>query len=155
MTTATETKAEKSIGSRIEELMKKGFTKLSIQEKEELNNLLAQNLEDSKEESFNAVIEEIKALILKNELDISEVAKALLPPVIAQQEIIFFKVPYKDAKGNEKFYNWAEGKKAVGISSKYYQKLKDADEEQKRKWATAEGNAWLDSEAGKQWLKAN
>ncbi|MGU2444656.1 hypothetical protein [Burkholderia multivorans] len=145
----------KNNGARIEELMKKGFTKLSIQEKEELNNLLAQNLEDSKEESFNTVIAEIKALIEKNELDITDVANALLPPVIAQKEVIYFKVPYKDAKGNEKFYNWAEGKKAVGISSKYYQKLKDADEEQKRKWATAEGITWLDSDAGKEWLKAN
>lgn len=153
MTTAT---AEvKNIGSRIEELMKKGFAKLSTQEKAELNNLLAQNLEDSKQENFNTVIAEIKALIAKNELDISEVVKVLAPPVVTPTEVVFFNVPYKDKDGKEKIYKWAEGKKAVGISSKYYQKLKDADEEQKRKWATAEGITWLDSDAGKEWLKAN
>ena len=57
------TTAEKTTGERIEELMKKGFTKLSTQEKAELNNLLAQNLEDSKQENFNNVIAEIKQII--------------------------------------------------------------------------------------------
>ena len=48
--------------SRIEELMKKGFGKLSFAEKAELNNLMAQNLQESQAEQFNKVIAEVKAL---------------------------------------------------------------------------------------------
>ena len=64
--------------SRIEELMKKGFCKLSFAEKAELNNLMAQNLQESQAEQFNKVIAEVKALIEKNGLTITEVVKALV-----------------------------------------------------------------------------
>ncbi|WP_186108325.1 MULTISPECIES: hypothetical protein [Burkholderia] len=147
------TTAEKTTGERIEELMKKGFTKLSTQEKAELNNLLAQNLEDSKQENFNNVIAEIKQIITKNELEISDVVKALSGQAITT-EVAYFEVPYKDTKGKDKKYLWWFGKPTVGKSGSYYKKLKDATEGEKRAWATPKGLEWLETEQGKTWLKS-
>ncbi|WP_367032048.1 hypothetical protein R0290_11055 [Burkholderia semiarida] len=146
--------ATKNTGARIEELMKKGFTKLSNQEKAELTALMAQNLEESKAENFNKVIEEIKGIIAKNELDVSAVAKALAGQSTADDSAYYFKVPYKDSKNKEKHYFWIFGKKAVGVSATYYKKLKDATEEEKRAWASPAGLEWLETEEGKAWLKA-
>ena len=96
--------------SRIEELMKKGFGKLSFAEKAELNNLMAQNLQESQAEQFNKVIAEVKALIEKNGLTITEVVKALGG---SGSSVVkpYFKVPYLDGKGKEKFYEWHPTKK--------------------------------------------
>lgn len=137
--------------SRIEELMKKGFGKLSFAEKAELNNLMAQNLQESKTEQFNKVVNEVKALIEKNGLTVAEVVKALGGGSSSAVKP-FFKVPYMDAKGKEKFYEWHPTKKAVGISAKYAQKLKNADAETKTQWATAEGKEWLKTDDGKRFL---
>lgn len=137
--------------SRIEELMKKGFGKLSFAEKAELNNLMAQNLQESKTEQFNKVVDEVKALIEKNGLTVAEVVKALGGGSSSAVKP-FFKVPYLDGKGKEKFYEWHPTKKAVGISAKYAQKLKNADAETKTNWATAEGKEWLKTDEGKRFL---
>lgn len=137
--------------SRIEELMKKGFGKLSFAEKAELNNLMAQNLQESQAEQFNKVIAEVKALIEKNGLTITEVVKALGGSGSSAVKP-YFKVPYLDGKGKEKFYEWHPTKKAVGISAKYFQKLKNADAETKTSWATAEGKEWLKTDDGKRFL---
>lgn len=137
--------------TRIEELMKKGFGKLSFAEKAELNNLMAQNLQESQAEQFNKVIAEVKALIEKNGLTVAEVVKAL-GGAGATTEKPYFKVPYLDGKGKEKFYEWHPTKKAVGISAKYAQKLKNADAETKTQWATAEGKEWLKTDDGKRFL---
>ncbi|MFQ1064322.1 hypothetical protein [Bordetella trematum] len=137
--------------TRIEELMKKGFGKLSFAEKAELNNLMAQNLQESQAEQFNKVIGEVKALIEKNGLTVAEVIKAL-GGAGATTEKPYFKVPYLDGKGKEKFYEWHPTKKAVGISAKYAQKLKNADAETKTQWATAEGKEWLKTDDGKRFL---
>lgn len=153
MTKATEVKAENKTAERIDELMKKGFTKLSNQEKAELTALMAQNLEESKAENFNNVIEEIKGIIANNNLDVTAVAKALAGQSTADNGY-YFKVPYKDSKNKEKHYFWIFGKKAVGISATYYKKLKDATEEEKRAWASPAGLEWLETEDGKAWLKS-
>ena len=137
--------------SRIEELMKKGFGKLSFAEKAELKNLMAQNLQESQAEQFNKVIAEVKALIEKNGLTITEVVKALGGSGSSAVKP-YFKVPYLDGKGKEKFYEWHPTKKAVGISAKYAQKLKNADAETKTSWATAEGKEWLKTDDGKRFL---
>ncbi|CUI34349.1 hypothetical protein [Achromobacter xylosoxidans] len=137
--------------SRIEELMKKGFGKLSFAEKAELNNLMAQNLQESKTEQFNKVVNEVKAVIEKNGLTVAEVVKALGGGSSSAVKP-YFKVPYLDGKGKEKFYEWHPTKKAVGISAKYAQKLKNADAETKTSWATAEGKEWLKTDNGKRFL---
>lgn len=145
------TVAEKSIDSRIEELMKKGFGKLSFAEKAELNNLMIANLKDSQAEQLNTVIAEVKALIEKNGFTVGDVLKALGSNG-ATTEKILFKVPYVDSKGKDKFYDWHPKKKPVGISAKYFQKLKNADAETKTQWATAEGKEWLKTDDGKRFL---
>lgn len=137
--------------TRIEELMKKGFGKLSFAEKAELNNLMAQNLQESQAEQFNKVVDEVKALIEKNGLTIAQIVKAL-GGAGATTEKPYFKVPYLNSKGKEVFYEWHPSKKAVGISAKYAQKLKNADAETKTQWATAEGKEWLKSDEGKRFL---
>ncbi|WP_440487303.1 hypothetical protein [Serratia nevei] len=137
--------------TRIEELMKKGFGKLSFAEKAELNNLMAQNLQESQAEQFNKVVDEVKALIEKNGLTIAQVVKAL-GGAGATTEKPYFKVPYLNSKGKEVFYDWHPSKKAVGISAKYAQKLKNANAETKTQWATAEGKEWLKSDEGKRFL---
>lgn len=137
--------------TRIEELMKKGFGKLSFAEKAELNNLMAQNLQESQDEQFNKVVDEVKALVEKNGLTIAQVVKAL-GGAGATTEKPYFKVPYLNSKGKEVFYEWHPSKKAVGISAKYAQKLKNADAETKTQWATAEGKEWLKSDEGKRFL---
>lgn len=100
----TETTAEKSIDSRIEELMKKGFGKLSFAEKNELNTLMAENLKDSQAEQLNTVIAEVKALIEKNGFTVGDVLK-VIGSNGATNEKILFKVPYVDSKGKDKFYD--------------------------------------------------
>lgn len=137
--------------TRIEELMKKGFGKLSFAEKAELNNLMAQNLQESQDEQFNKVVDEVKALVEKNGLTIAQIVKAL-GGAGATTEKPYFKVPYLNSKGKEVFYEWHPSKKAVGISAKYAQKLKNADAETKTQWATAEGKEWLKSDEGKRFL---
>ncbi|MFY2582176.1 hypothetical protein ACOTCI_04755 [Achromobacter xylosoxidans] len=137
--------------TRIEELMKKGFGKLSFAEKAELNNLMAKNLQESQAEQFNKVVDEVKALIEKNGLTIAQIVKAL-GGAGATTEKPYFKVPYLNSKGKEVFYEWHPSKKAVGISAKYAQKLKNADAETKTQWATAEGKEWLKSDEGKRFL---
>jgi len=147
----TETTAEKSIDSRIEELMKKGFGKLSFAEKNELNTLMAENLKDSQAEQLNTVIAEVKALIEKNGFTVGDVLK-VIGSNGATNEKILFKVPYVDSKGKDKFYDWHPKKKPVGISAKYFQKLKNADKETKEKWATEDGKEWLKTDDGKRFL---
>lgn len=137
--------------SRIEELMKKGFGKLSLAEKAELNNLMAQNLQESQAEQFNKVIAEVKAVIEKNGLTIAEVVKALGSNG-ATTEKVLFEVPYVDSKGKDKFYEWHPKKKPVGISAKYFTKLKNADAETKTQWATEDGKEWLKTDEGKRFL---
>ena len=46
--------------SRIEELMKKGFGKLSFAEKAELNNLMAQNLQRAKQNNSTRLLLKLK-----------------------------------------------------------------------------------------------
>lgn len=147
----TETTAEKSIDSRIEELMKKGFGKLSFAEKNELNTLMAENLKDSQAQQLNNVVAEVKALIEKNGFAVADVLKVLGSNGSSAVKP-YFKVPYLDGKGKEKFYEWHPTKKAVGISAKYAQKLKNADAETKTSWATAEGKEWLKTDDGKRFL---
>ena len=99
---------------------------------------MAQNLQESQAEQFNKVIAEVKALIEKNGLTITEVVKALGG---SGSSVVkpYFKVPYLDGKGKEKFYEWHPTKKPWAFRQKYAQKLKNADAETKTSWATAEG----------------
>ncbi|WP_375166671.1 hypothetical protein [Burkholderia thailandensis] len=75
---------------------------------------------------------------------------------VAEIETIYFNVPYQttDSKGktHSKIYKWHFGKKAVGLTAKYYQKLVNADKETKLQWATEQGKAWMDTDEGKRWL---
>lgn len=100
--------------TRIEELMKKGFGKLSFAEKAELNNLMAKNLQESQAEQFNKVVDEVKALIEKNGLTIAQIVKAL-GGAGATTEKPYFKVPYLNSKGKEVFYEWHPSKKPLAF----------------------------------------
>ncbi|WZB61419.1 hypothetical protein WJ970_29820 [Achromobacter xylosoxidans] len=84
-------------------------------------------------------------------MTIAQIVKAL-GGAGATTEKPYFKVPYLNSKGKEVFYEWHPSKKAVGISAKYAQKLKNADAETKTQWATAEGKEWLKSDEGKRFL---
>ena len=135
--------------SRIEELMKRVLASCLCR-KAELNNLMAQNLQESQAEQFNKVIAEVKALIEKNGLTITEVVKALGG---SGSSVVkpYFKVPYLDGKGKEKFYEWHPTKKPWAFRQSML-KLKNADAETKTSWATAEGKEWLKTDDGKRFL---
>lgn len=132
--------------TRIEELFSKGKN-LTFAEKLELSKLLSEEAEDDKEAHLQQIITDIKNFILSKDVTVEEIL-----PHLQEKEIVFFNVPYVNDAGENKIYQWAVGKKAVGLSAKYYNKLLLADLETKKGWATSEGLEWLETEAGKQWL---
>lgn len=132
--------------SRVEELFKKN-TLLSFTEKMELAELLKEEAENDKETQLQQIIADVKAFILSKGVTVEEII-----PHLQAKETVFFNVPYVNESGDNKIYQWAVGKKAVGLSAKYYNKLLLADLETKKGWATPEGLEWLETEAGKQWL---
>ncbi|MBB2928537.1 hypothetical protein [Paraburkholderia silvatlantica] len=137
----------------IAELLKKGYPNLSAVERQELIELMAQDAKQDAEKLFKDTVEEIKKLITGKGLELADVAKALAGQATGA-DVVFFKVPYKDSKNSDKEYLWWFGKSPVGKSGAYYKKLKSATEAEKRAWATPEGLEWLESEQGKEWLKA-
>ncbi len=136
--------------NRSEELMRKGFGKLTDSEKLELNNLMAQNLQESQSQRVSKVIEQIKNIIQENGIQVNDVVKALSGN---SEDGAYFLVPYKDSKDKPQKYIWFPGKKAVGKSAEYFKKLKEADEEKREEWATAKGKEWLKTPAGKAFFK--
>ncbi|MCV9913931.1 hypothetical protein OIV57_17490 [Burkholderia pseudomallei] len=139
--------------NRAEELLKKGYGKLTALEKIELAQLLEQEAEGEKEKELEAAYTEIENFITGKGIKIEDFVKKYQ---VAEVEPIYFNVPYQttDSKGktHSKIYKWHFGKKAVGLTAKYYQKLVNADKETKLQWATEQGKAWMDTDEGKRWL---
>lgn len=139
--------------NRAEELLKKGYGKLTALEKIELAQLLEQEAEGEKEKELEAAYTEIENFITGKGIKIEDFVKKYQ---VAEVEPIYFNVPYQstDSKGktHNKIYKWHFGKKAVGLTAKYYQKLVNADKETKLQWATEQGKAWMDTDEGKRWL---
>ncbi|MBR8479668.1 hypothetical protein [Burkholderia cenocepacia] len=139
--------------NRAEELLKKGYTKLTALEKIELAELLEKEAQADKDKELNEAFTEIENFITSKGIKIEDFVKKYQ---VIEVEPIYFNVPYQttDSKGktHSKVYKWHFGKKAVGLTAKYYQKLVNADKETKLQWATEQGKAWMDTDEGKRWL---
>jgi len=135
--------------TRKEELFEKlGSGKATSAEMNEFATLLQQEARANEAQELTDAVEKVKAFITDNGWNMAQVLKALSD---TPTEKIFFNVPYTDEKGKDKKYLWFKGKKTVGVSSKYYKKLINAELDIKKKWATPDGLAWLETDEGKRW----
>ncbi|HVW49890.1 MAG TPA: hypothetical protein VHC91_05720 [Trinickia sp.] len=139
----------KQVSAQIDELLKKVSTgKATAIEKIKLSELLSQSAVVDAEAETQEAAKKVVEFIKENGWDVSKVVEAISETLTNP---VYFNVPYQNAKGHDGIYKWWPGKKAVGKSSTYYQKLKKANREQKLIWATELGKDWLNTEEGQRW----